>query len=102
MRRLATCGRPPSSPPFDVAVRTGRCAPVPHTCEDLCRAGRRLHLVGCERHRAPAHAGGIEPALEIADGTKAAAGSPAPHGGMVGRSIKSMTISGTSGKVRIG
>src|SRR5207245_4594430 len=41
-------------------------------------------------------------AYEIADGTTAAAGSPAPHGGWSGRLISTDTTSGTSGNVRIG
>src|SRR5215470_13327335 len=41
-------------------------------------------------------------ALEIADGTTAADGSPAPHGGSWGRLISSDSTTGTSGNVRIG
>jgi hypothetical protein len=41
-------------------------------------------------------------AFEMDDEMTAAAGSPAPHGFSVGRSIRSITISGTSGKVRMG
>ena len=56
-------------------------------------------VYGTERSRTPMAS---NTALEIADGTTAAAGSPAPHGRSAGRSIRSMTISGTSGNVRIG
>src|SRR5262245_11132208 len=58
-----------------------------------------LGVNGTERSRTPVAS---NTAFEIADGTTAAAGSPAPQGGMVGRSMRSMTISGTCGKVRIG
>src|SRR5262249_61905312 len=54
---------------------------------------------GPERSRTPIAS---NTALEIADGTTAAAGSPAPHGRSLGRSIRSITISGTSGNFRIG
>ena len=54
---------------------------------------------GTERRRTPMAS---NTAFEIADGTTAADGSPAPHGDVVGRSMSSKTISGTSGKVRIG
>ena len=54
---------------------------------------------GTERNRTPMAS---NTAFEIAEGTTAAEGSPAPHGGDIGRSIRSMMISGTSAKVRIG
>src|SRR5215467_12799069 len=54
---------------------------------------------GTERRRTPIVS---NTALEIAEGATAADGTPAPHGGIFGRSIRSMTISGISGKVRIG
>ncbi len=54
---------------------------------------------GTDRSRTPVAS---KTAFEIADGTTAADGSPAPQGFSVGRSIRSMTTSGTSGKVRIG
>src|SRR6202042_2273176 len=56
-------------------------------------------LNGTERILAPVAS---KIAFEIAEGTTAAVGSPAPHGFSVGRSINSMTISGSSGNVRIG
>src|SRR5215475_3504494 len=56
-------------------------------------------VYGIERRRTPTAS---NTALEIADGTTAADGSPAPHGRSVGRSIRSMTMSGTSGIFRIG
>ena len=56
-------------------------------------------LNGTERILAPVAS---KIAFEIAEGTTAAVGSPAPHGFSVGRSINSITISGSSGKVRIG
>src|SRR5262249_47123115 len=54
---------------------------------------------GTERSRTPTAS---NTAFEIADGTTDAEGSPAPHGRSAGRSIRSMTISGTSGNLRIG
>src|SRR5262245_13357330 len=56
-------------------------------------------VYGTERIRTPSAS---NTAFEIADGTTADAGSPAPHGRSVGRSISSMTMSGRNGKVRIG
>src|SRR5580693_10538167 len=54
---------------------------------------------GAERRRTPVAS---KTAFEIDAGTMALEGSPAPNGGSVGRSISSITISGTSGKVRMG
>src|SRR6266550_8594881 len=54
---------------------------------------------GTERSRTPVAS---NTALEIADGTTAADGSPAPQGAAFGWLISSTTISGMSGKVRIG
>ena len=54
---------------------------------------------GTERRRAPVAS---NTAFETAADTTAADGSPAPQGFSAGRSIRSMTMSGTSGKVRIG
>ena len=54
---------------------------------------------GTERNRTPTAS---KTALAIADGTTADAGSPAPQGGSVGRSMSSMITSGTSVKVRMG
>ena len=54
---------------------------------------------GIERKRTPVAS---NTALAIAEGITAALGSPAPQGFSVGRSINSITISGTCGKVRIG
>ena len=54
---------------------------------------------GTERNRTPTAS---KTAFAIADGTIADAGSPAPHGGSVGRLISSITTSGTSAKVRMG
>ena len=59
-------------------------------------------LVGREGHRAQPHAGASNTAFAIADGTTAADGSPTPQGFSAGRSMRSMSTSGTSGKVRIG
>jgi hypothetical protein len=56
-------------------------------------------LNGTERILAPVAS---KIAFEIAEGTTAAVGSPAPHGFSVGRSINSMTISGSSGNDEIG
>ena len=53
-------------------------------------------VYGTERRRVPVAS---NTAFEIADGTTAALGSPAPQGFSVGRSTNSMMISGTSGKV---
>src|ERR1700733_8851526 len=50
---------------------------------------------GAERRRTPVAS---KTAFEIDAGTMALEGSPAPNGGSVGRSISSITISGTSGK----
>src|SRR6267378_4184864 len=38
----------------------------------------------------------------MADGTTAADGSPAPHGGSLGRSMSTMSTTGTSGNLRMG
>src|SRR5262249_40721679 len=54
---------------------------------------------GIERKRTPVAS---NTALAIAEGMTAALGSPAPQGFSVGRSINSITISGTCGNVRIG
>ena len=56
-------------------------------------------VYGIERSRMPVAS---NTAFEIAEGMTEAAGSPAPHGFSVGRSIRSMTISGTRGNLRIG
>src|SRR5271165_5102693 len=54
---------------------------------------------GTERSRTPVAS---KTAFEIDEETIALVGSPAPHGFSVGRSISSITISGNSGKVRMG
>jgi hypothetical protein len=54
---------------------------------------------GTDRSRTPTAS---KTAFEIAEGITAADGSPAPQGFSFGRSISSMTISGTAGKVMIG
>jgi hypothetical protein len=56
-------------------------------------------LIGAARWRTPVAS---KTAFEIDAGTMALEGSPAPNGGSVGRSTSSITISGTSGKVRMG
>src|ERR1700730_18259891 len=54
---------------------------------------------GTERKRTPVAS---KTAFAIEDGTTGAAGSPTPHGFARGRSMSSISIRGTSGKVRIG
>ncbi len=54
---------------------------------------------GTVRTRAPTAS---KIALEMADGTTAADGSPAPHGGSAGRLSSSTSTRGASGNVRIG
>jgi hypothetical protein len=71
---------------------------------DCCVIDRKIGcsfdaLNGTERILAPVAS---KIAFEIAEVTTAAVGSPASHGFLVGRSINSMTISGSSGNVRIG
>jgi glycine/D-amino acid oxidase-like deaminating enzyme len=62
-----------------------------------CNAARNFAGVnGTERSRMPVAS---NTALLTAEGTTAAAGSPAPQGRSAGRSTRSSTISGTSGKV---
>src|SRR5262249_30704063 len=56
-------------------------------------------IYGIERSRMPVAS---NTAFEIAEGMTEAAGSPAARGFSVGRSIRSMTISGTWGNLRIG
>ena len=62
-------------------------------------ARTRSDVNGTVRSRTPVAS---KTALAMADGTTAAAGSPAPQGGSAGRSIISTTTSGTSGNVRMG
>ena len=92
MRRLATCDRHRPAPRLTWQSGQGaaRERPVPIRVRIYAARGAAFTLSGVngtERRRTPVAS---NTAFEIADGTKAAAGSPAPHGGMVGRSIKSM------------
>jgi hypothetical protein len=81
-----------SQPPPNVAAR-------PDSQAD-CRATFTFsRLKGTERSRTPVAS---KTAFEIDEETMAAEGSPTPHGFSVGLSISSITISGTSGKVRMG
>src|SRR5215469_2718359 len=66
---------------------------------DCVAAFTLVGVNGTERSRTPIAS---KTALEIADGITAADGSPAPQGFSVGRSMRSITTSGTAGKVMIG
>src|SRR5215510_16072212 len=73
-------------------------APSDYDCA-FAAALKRSGVKGTVRSRTPVAS---KMALEIADGTTAADGSPTPHGGSWGRLISSDSTTGTSGNVRIG
>src|SRR6266568_4742450 len=80
------------------------CGALDRSAADFRQAGLRpastlAGTKGTERRRTPIAS---NTAFEIAAGTTAAVGSPAPQGRSFGRSISSIATSGTSGKVRIG
>ena len=75
--------------PASDRVRHDGLRPWPGVRRDRTQSARPLHRTRRWRQ-------------QNADGITAALGSPAPHGFSVGRSINSITISGTCGKVRSG
>ena len=83
------------------AFLQGNCSTLFRTqTQGDCKAAFTFsRLKGTERSRTLVAS---KTAFEIEEGTTAAAGSPAPHGCSVGRSMSSITISGNSGKVRMG
>src|SRR6266849_10201067 len=68
-------------------------APFDYDCA-FAAALKRSGVNGTVRIRTPVAS---KTALEIADGTTAADGSPTPHGGSAGRLISSDSTTGTSG-----